>query len=157
MRICVRCGVKSTCSSARAIAWSLLRRIDDFWHVWAATNASRSTDTTTPTRSHLGPRAVSGVPQRPTSACAVGVTGGAGGSDSWTELGPDVRKQHDHQDHDGTEDRDSKHRELEALLVRLKRQELDLPLAASVVDHRSVSPPPPGCGVGPPPGLDGPA
>ena len=37
---------------------------------------------------------------------------------------------------------------LEALLVRLERQELDLPLAASVVDHRT-SPTPPGCGGGP--------
>ena len=64
----MRWGVKSTCFSALAIAWSLSRRIDDFWQVWAATNASRSTDTITPTRSHLGPRAVSGVPQRPTSA-----------------------------------------------------------------------------------------
>ena len=64
----MRCGVKSTWSSAFAIAWFLSSRIDDFWQVWAATNASTSTATITPTRSHVGPPAVSGVPQRPTSA-----------------------------------------------------------------------------------------
>jgi hypothetical protein len=37
---------------------------------------------------------------------------------------------------------------IEALDVCLKRQELDLPLAASIVDHRT-SPTPPGCGGGP--------
>src|SRR5215207_2249585 len=112
-------------------------------------NATTSTAAITATRSHVGPPAVSGVPQRPTSRrSAVWLTGCAGGSDGWTELVPDVREQHDHQDHDGTQDGDRKHRDLEALLVRLEWQELDLLPAASVVDHRT-SPTPPGCGGGP--------
>jgi hypothetical protein len=45
----------------------LSSRIDDLWQVWAATKASARTATMTPTRSHVGPPAVSGVPQRPTS------------------------------------------------------------------------------------------
>src|SRR4051794_11836272 len=116
-------------------------------------NATTSTAAITVTRTHVGPPPVSGVPQRPTSLRgAVCVTGCAGGSEGWAELVPDVREQHDHQDHDGTSNRDRKHRDFEALLVRLQRQELDLPLAASVVDHLT-SPTPPGCGGGPVAGV----
>src|SRR4051794_23174088 len=116
-------------------------------------NATTRTAAITAARSHVGPPPVSGVPQRPTSwRGAVCVTGCAGGSERGTELVPDVREQHDHQDHDGTQDRDRKHRVLEALLVRLKWQELHLPLAASVLDHRK-SPTPPGCGGGPVAGV----
>src|SRR5215212_10497819 len=110
-------------------------------------NATTSTAAITAMRIQVGPPPVSGVPQRPTSwRGAVWVTGCVGGSDGWTELVPDVREQHDHQDNDGTDDRDRQHRDLEAPLVGLKGQEFDLPLAVSV--HRT-SPTPPGCGGGP--------
>src|SRR5262245_37417066 len=131
-RTWVRLGVKSTCASAFAIAWSLLNRIEDFWQVCETTNASTSTATITPTRSQVGPPAVSGWPQRPTLGRPTSVD-----SEGWTELVPDVREQHDHQDHDGTEERNRKHRVLEALLVGLEGEELDLLPAASVVHHRS--------------------
>src|SRR5215208_5866920 len=106
----------------------------------------------TATRTRVEPPAVSGVPQRPTSWRGPCAGCGVGGLDGWTELVPDVREQHDHQDHNRTDDRDRQHRDLEALDVSLKRQELDLPPAVSVVDHRT-SPTPPGCGGGPVAGV----
>src|SRR5829696_1745160 len=123
-------------------------RICDCWHVCATTNARASTPTITATRNQGEPPGRMRPPQRPTSACGAGVMVGSDRLGGRTELGPDVRKQHDHQDHDGTQDRDRKHCDFEALDVCLRGQEFDLTLSASVVDH-SVSPTPPGCGGGP--------
>ena len=53
IRTWARLGVKSTCASAFAIAWFLSSRIDDFWQVCAATNATTSTATIT---RHADPR-----------------------------------------------------------------------------------------------------
>src|SRR5665809_20623 len=83
-------------------------------------NASKSTPKITSTRGH------------------VGRTGGER-LESWTEPVPDVREEHDHQHDDHANDRDRKHRGLERLHVRLERGEIDLALAAAVVDHGQIS------------------
>src|SRR5919106_370357 len=117
-RICVRCGSKFTWRSAVAIACSWLIRTCDCWQPRETTNASTRTPTMTSTRGQVAP-----VRERREEA-----------SDRWTELVPDVREEHDHNDDDRAQDRDGKHRDLEALHVRLLRRELDLALAAAVVD-----------------------
>src|SRR3712207_4008114 len=112
----VRCGVKSTSRSAVAIACSLEIRTWSCWQLRATTKASTSTPTMTSARGQVGRTA-------------------EGRLESWTELVPDVREEHDHQHDDRADDRDRKHGGLERLHVGLERRELDLPFAASVVDH----------------------
>src|SRR5919106_6073445 len=128
-------GLKSTARFAVAMACSLVTRTCDCWQLFATKNAATSSATRTRTRGHVGRIGCRSRTAASASAVADGVTLRPAASNGWTEGGPDVREEHDDEHNYRADDRDRKHRNLERLHVRLERMELDLSLAAAVIDH----------------------
>src|SRR5918999_1887382 len=141
-------GLKSTARFAVAMACSFVTRTCDCWQLFATKKAATRTATSTRTCGQVGRIGCLSRTSAPASAAAGGVIPGLAASNGWTEGGPDVREEHDDEHNYRADDRDRKHRHLERLHVRLERMELDLSLAAAVVDHGVSYACAPGCGGG---------